>query len=790
MNRIPTFVIAVITIFVAGAANCHANDSSKVTLWYDRPAVSWSESLPIGNGRWGAMMHGDPAADVFYLNEETVWSGGPHDYTNVGSHQYLEPLRKLIREEKYDEAAEFGAAHSLGVPRKQQGYQNLGKLHLECQGHDSYSDYRRQLDLSTGLVEIKYKVGGATFTRQILASHPDDVIAIRLSCDQPGKISFTTFFSTEHTPQNRQHVGTNGLNITGTSSSRNGIEGKIHFESQIQVSTEGGSVSTDENRLSVTGADAATLVLVAATNYVDYQDVSGDPQSRCADCLSKIQQSSFADLKKRHIADHRGLFNRLSLDLGGTESDASIPTDRLIQKMLAGEHSALLEEQLFQFARYLSIAGARPGTQPLNLVGIWAEGLSAPWGGKWTLNINAELNTWPTETTNLAECHEPLLALIEDVRVTGRKVAREHYKCGGFVVHHNTDLWRGAAPVDTSIHGLWTLGGAWLSRHIWEHYDFSRDVEFLRKSYPTMREAAEFFVDYLTQDKDGYLSTCPAISFEQTFILADGRKGRLTYGPTMDNQILYDLFSNCIAATKVLDIDPDFREQLGAIRSKLRPTKIDSKTGRLMEWAFPAEQTVVSGQTAPLWAISPGRAITPHDTPELAAAAVKHLVYTIPKIPVYQRGGSWITGTLLNEWARLGEPEQAYKTIHKAITQYLYPNLMMHFYTQKYFQIDGNMGTCAGMTEMLMQSHRLSDSGQPIVDLLPALPQAWPTGSVSGLCGRGAFVFDLQWRNGKLLQVDVTSLKGTPLTMCYDGKAIVLETEANQKYHFDGNLSR
>ena len=440
MNRLMR--IAVILLTALNTVTGYAGHSSKPILWYDRPGDQWSESLPIGNGRMGAMMHGDPAQDLFYLNEETIWSGGPHDYTNMGSYE-------------------------------------------------------------------------------------------------------------------------------GTSSTRNGIIGAIRFRSEVHVTTQGGSVSIKDNRLCIDCADSATLLLVCATNHVNYKDVSANPDARCATYLAQAQNQSFAKIKRRHMADHSALFGRVQLDLGATEADLTMPTDRLLQNVITGKHSALLEEQLFQFARYLTIAGARPGTQPLNLVGIWAENLGAPWGGKWTLNINAELNTWPVETTNLAECHQPLLALLEDLRVTGRKTAREHYRCGGFVAHHNTDFWRGAAPVDTAIHGLWPMGGAWLCRHIWEHYDFSRDVDYLRQYYPTMKEAAEFFVDYLTLDRDGYLSTCPAISFEQTFVLPNGTQGRLTYGPTMDNQILCDLFDNCIAASEHLNTDVEFREQSkGRIRSR------------------------------------------------------------------------------------------------------------------------------------------------------------------------------------------------------------------------------
>jgi len=776
-NTARSLITIALIITALHTSNCRAQNNKKVTLWYDKPASQWHEAIPIGNGRLGGMVYGGVENETIAINEDTVWSGSPHDYTNVGSHQYLEQLRKLIKDEKYDEAAKFGAAHMLGVPRSQNRYQSLGKLSLEFENQTQPQDYRRKLNLAEGVVKVQYAIDGAKFTRQILSSNPDQVIAMHITCDKPGMISFTAALSSQHKKFSVNSIDENSFTLLGSSDA-------INFQCIVKARSKGGRITTDANKLKVVNADSVTILLAAATNYVNYKDVSANPEERCVEYLSKAQELSFANIKKRHIADHSELFNRVSLDLGGKETDINIPTDKLLENMTQGIHSALLEEQLYQFARYLTIAGARPGAQPMNLVGIWAEDLNAPWGGKWTLNINAELNTWPAETTNLSECHEPLLALLEDLRITGRKVAREHYNCRGFVAHHNTDLWRGSAPVDTSIHGLWPMGGAWLSRHIWEHYDFSRDEDYLRKYYPTMKEAAQFFVDYLTLDKDGYLSTCPAISFEQNFRKPDGTVGRLTYGPTMDNQILRDLFTNCIAATETLDIDTAFREQIKGIRSKLRPTQIDPNTGRIMEWAYPAEQDRISGQTAPLWGLSPGRQITPQDTPELAAAAIKHLKYTTPHIPAYQNGGSWVTGTILNEWARLGQAEHAYKTIHRAITERLYPNLMMHFYTKKYFEIDGNMGTTAGITEMLLQSHRLNKDDHPIIDLLPALPKAWPNGSIKGLRARGAFEVDIQWKDNSLQEATIRSLKGIPLTVYYKGKTVQIDTKPNKVYRF------
>ena len=789
MTRIKLGTIAFTFVWTCCCGCQAAGTAAKyTTLWYDKPGETWAEALPIGSGRLGAMMLGQPAEERFYLNEDTVWSGQPHDYTNVGAYKHLEELRQLILDGKYDEAVKFGAEHSLGDPPGQQGYQCLGRLHLEFPGHENYTDYYRQLDMSTAMVDVKYQVGDATFTRQILASYPDQVIAMNLDCDKPGKITFKARFSTLHEKHSIKSIGNDILVVEGFGADGRGLEGKIQFQSQLHVQVKGGSVSVQNGVLSVNGADSATLWVVAATNYVNYKDISADPEKRCSSYLANARKSTFEQIKKRHITDHSELFNRVSIDLGGTVADKNIPTDKLLEKRKRGEFSALFDEQLFQFARYLTIAGARPGTQPLNLVGIWVEGLQTGWGGKWTLNINAELNTWPVETTNLAECHEPLLMLLEDLRVTGRRVAKEHYNCGGFVVHHNTDLWRASAPTDTAMHGLWTMGGAWLSRHIYEHYDFSGDQAYLRKYYPTMKEAAEFFFDFLIEDPDGYLSTCPAIEFEQSFKKKDGTVGRLTYSPTMDNQILYDLFTNCIQASEILDIDADFRKKAAEFRSRLRPNKIDPDNGLIMGWPYPAVEPRDTGETGELWAVSPGREINPIDTPELAAAAIKRLEFLVTEAPGYMKGGSWVTGTIMNHTARLHQPELAYATLDRAIKDRLYPNMMMYF-LQMWFQIDGNMGATAGMTEMIMQSHRRTKTGDPIIDLLPALPAAWATGSVQGLRARGAFEVDLQWKDGQLTAAAITSLKGTPLTACYGDKTVQLKTKANQTYRFDQNLN-
>ncbi|EMI52938.1 glycoside hydrolase family 95 protein, partial [Rhodopirellula sallentina] len=596
-------ILILLTLLFAGNTTATAD-----TLWYEQPGTNPLTSLPIGNGRIGGLIFGGVANEKIVISEDTVWSGGPHDYTNVGSHQYLPELRKRILTEKYEEAAEFGAEHLLGIPKNQKKFQMLANLHLQFPGHDSPQDYRRQLNMSDATATVRYRINDAVFTREIFASHPDDVIAIRIQCDQNHRITMNAAFDSLHPGCSVSAGSPNELVINGNADA-------IRFQSRMCVLQNGGTLQHADSGLKIKDASSVVIILAAATNYVNHHNVSASPPQRCQRALANASDSSFDELKRRHVADFRSLYDRVQLNLKATPAERETPTDTLLEKVIQGERSALLEERLFQYGRYLNISGARPGTQPLNLVGIWpTEGLDAPWGGKWTLNINAELNTWPVETTALPECHEPLLALLEDLRVTGRRVATEHYGCRGFVAHHNTDLWRGAAPVDTAIHGLWPMGSAWLCRHIWEHYDFSRNRDYLRDAYPTMKEAALFYEDYLIEGPDGHLATCPAISFEQTFRKKDGTLGRLTYAPTMDNQILRDLFSNCIQAAQTLGTDTDKCETWTHIISRLRPNQIDPDTGRIMEWAFQAEQPRVSGQLAPLWGVSPGREINIHDT--------------------------------------------------------------------------------------------------------------------------------------------------------------------------------
>jgi len=751
-----------------------ATDST-TELYYKQPANNWNEAIPLGNGRLGAMVFGTVAKEKIELNEDTLWTGGPHNYNCEGGAKYLPQIRELLKQEKFEEARLLGDKHMMGTPKNQQAYQSLGALSIDFGNPNEFKDYRRSLDMSTGITSMRYLCDGVTYERNAFISYPDQVMVIQLSCNTSEKLSLKVLLHSPH-PYNVKGKAPGKLILEGQVSGNEtaAVLGEwkgegTRFADQIEVLDTDGNILAGDDGLTVKNAKYATLLFTAATAYQNPKDVSGDPAAKCRTIVKAASKYSYNQLLERHILDHKKLFDRVTLELED-KTGKNLPTDKRITAMKTGQLDPFLTAQAFQFGRYLLMASSRPGSQPANLQGIWNNTLRPMWGSKWTLNINAPMNYWPVESCNLAECHQPLFHLLEGLREPGRETAKEYYDCKGFVVHHNTDLWRATAVADGYYYGCWPMGAGWLCTHLWEHYQFAGDKEFLKKAYSTIKESVDFFLDYLIKDENGYWVTSPAISFEQGFITKDGTEGRVCVGPTMDMQILRALFTGCIEASSVLNEDPEYRSTLISVRDNLAPSKVNEKTGRLQEWRDGREPFRANdGQLGHLWGVCPGDEITPFKTPELAAGAEKSMRHRGYRL------GSWTSGKILNYWARLHNPVEYEKTLNAHMSGYVLPNMMSCFFNDL-FQVDGNLGMTASVAEALIQSH----AGE--IHLLPALPKSWDKGSVSGLCARGGFECDLAWEDGELTKATIVSKNGNSCVVSYKGKQQSFETKAGKEY--------
>ncbi len=763
------------TIIAAGLILVPANpvDAADVpanTLWYAQPAKTWTEALPIGNGRLGAMIFGGLPDERIQFNEDTLWKGQPHDYVRPGARDHLAEIRQLLFDGKIKAAEGVTRTNFLSDPVRQKAYQAFGDLRLHFTGPDNTTGYRRELDLDSAITRVSYNAGGVAYQREAFASRPDNAIVLRFTADKPGHIGFTLAMDSPHKNSQTRDAGLATLVLTGQVET-NGLR----FESQVRVVAIGGQSTTQGDVIVITNADSATLFLTAATGFKNFQDISADPHVRCAADLEKVSRRKFDAIRADHLADYRRLFQRVNLDLGRT-GRASLSTDERLQQAKSSglEDDPALAALFFQYGRYLLIASSQPGGQPANLQGLWNQELNPPWESKWTLNINCEMNYWPAEVANLSECTGPLFDMIDDLVISGGRTAREQYGAGGWAVHHNTDLWRGSAPIN-NIDGVWPTGGAWLCYHLWEHYLFTGDKKFLAHAYPAMKSASQFFVDYLVKDpKTGWLVTSPSFSPEE---------GTLCYGPTMDNQLIRALLNSTIAAAAILDTDKKFATELAAVRDQLPPNQI-GKHGQLQEWLDDVDVPNNNHRhMSPLFALYPGADITPADTNLFAAA----------KVLLKWRGdGStgWSFAWRIPLWARVGDGDFAYRQLDGLIQKRVLPNM---FDLCGPFQIDGNFGATAGIAELLLQSQqrevRSEKSEVRILELLPALPKVWPTGSVTGLCARGGFEVDLTWKNGALTHAVIHSKLGQPCLVRYGSRQIELKTDAGKSYTFDGTLT-
>ncbi len=735
---------------------CYSQDSA-LKLWYNKPSGdTWENALPVGNGRLGAMVSGNVMTETIQLNEHTVWSGSPNRNDNPAALASLPQIRQLIFAGKQKEAEEL--ANKVIVSKKSHGqmFQPMGSLELAFEGHDNYSNYYRELDLERAVAKTTYSVGDVDFSREVLASLPDRLIVIRLTASKPGSISFAATFSSPQPKAVVRATSANELTIAGTTTDHEGVEGRVRFKGIARIRMEGGTQSSNDTALFVHAADAVTIYVSIATNFNSYKDINGDENKRATTYLDKGYRKSFARILRGHVKAYQKYFNRVELDLGVTEA-SNLPTDVRLQNFATSDDPQFVA-LYFQFGRYLLISSSQAGGQPANLQGIWNNKMKPPWDSKYTININAEMNYWPAEKTNLAELHEPFLQMVRELYETGQETARVMYGARGWMAHHNTDIWRITGAVDGAFWGIWNAGGGWTSQHLWEHYLYNGDKAYLESIYPVLKGAALFYVDFLVEHPTHqWLVVNPGMSPENAPKAHQGSS--LDAGTTMDNQIVFDVFSTAVRAAQILETDADFADTLIQMRKRLPPMHI-GRHGQLQEWLDDIDDPNDNHRhISHLYGLYPSNQISPHRTPQLASAA---------KTTLLHRGDvstGWSMGWKVNWWARLLDGNHAYKLIRDQLTPVgtnpggggTYNNL---FDAHPPFQIDGNFGCASGIAEMLVQS------GSDVIQLLPALPDVWSSGSVRGLRAKGGFeIVDLQWKDGEVVKVAIKSNLGGNLRL-------------------------
>lgn len=751
--------------------------ASALQLWYDRPAAQWLEALPLGNGRLGMMIYGGVEKETLALNEGTLWAGGPHSYDNPEALAALPEIRRLLLAKQWKAAQDLVNAHFMSRPLRQAPYQTVGHLHLEFPGSafgsirsntaQTATGYRRQLNLDSALATVTYTRDGVTYTREMFASVPDQLLVVRLTASQPGKISFRATFASpqKSTVQAEGEGAATLLVLDGISGGTEGRPGQVRFQARVQAQAEGGRTHTADGALLVEGANAVTLLISIATSYHNYQDVGGDPAKQAQQHLTAALHKPYDALRKAHLADYQPRFRRFTIDLGAS-TGAQRPTDARVQSF-AADHDPGLVALYCQYGRYLLLSCSRPGGQPATLQGLWNDSLTPPWDSKYTININTEMNYWLAGPGNLLETYEPLFTMLGEMAETGAHTAKTHYGADGWVCHHNTDGWRGTAPIDGATWGMWPLGGGWLSLAIWDHYTYTGDKKALARHYPLLRGAAEFFLNSLIEEPTHkWLVTAPSNSPEH-----EHHPGvSVCYGPTMDTQILRDLFEAVEKSTEILGQDGDLRAKLRAARGRLAPMHIGAQ-GQLQEWLEDWDGNAPDPHhrhVSHLYGCYPSQQITRRTTPDLFAATRRTL-----EIRGDESTG-WAMAWRINLWARLEDGEHAYKLITGLLTPAkTAPNL---FDLHPPFQIDGNFGGAAGVLEMLLQSHSNE------LHILPALPSAWPTGQIHGIRARGGYEVSLQWANSTLTQATITAHQDTQCTLRLGEKTHTFPAKAGHRY--------
>ena len=752
-------------------------------LWHKKPAEEWENAFPVGNGRLGAMVYGGIKEEKIQLNEETYWSGGPYSTVVKGGYKELPKIQKLIFEGKPLEAHKIFGRYLMGYPVEQQKYQSLANLHLFFNEDLEAKNYKRWLDLSEGIAGVEYTINGVTYLREVLSSHVDQTIAIRLTASKPGMISFDTELRGVRNSAHSNYAtdyfrmdgkGENELILTGKSADYLGIEGKLRYEARAQIHADGGTVERDGTRIKVANSNSVTILFVAATNFINYKDVSGNEKAEVQNYLENLDNKDYATIRKNTLEDYQSLFNRVELDLPST-STSYLPTDERMVSIQT-DPDPQMSSLSYQFGRYILISSSRPGTQPTNLQGIWNKDMNPSWDSKYTTNINTEMNYWPAEASNLSELTEPLFKMIEELTDQGTEVASEHYGAKGWVFHQNTDIWRVAAPMDGPTWGTFTVGGAWLTTHLWEHYQFTQDLKFLEKVYPIIKGSVDFFMDFLVEHPNGkWLVTNPSNSPENPpegpgyKYFYDEVTGMyyfttITAGATMDIQILKDLFKYYGQATQILGRDKEYAQEVLKSRERLVPSQV-GKDGTLQEWMEDYGQLEEKHRHfSHMYGLFPGNVLSKKKTPE----------FVEPIKAVLEQRGDGGTGFSrawkMALWARLSDGDRANSIYKSYLQEQCYLSLFAKCYTP--LQVDGSLGVTAAISEMLVQSH---EDG---IELLPALPKEWDAGRFKGVCTRGAFELDMQWENNAIKTVEILSKAG---------KNCKISTDKNAQVFRDGN---